>query len=230
MRISIVMPVLDEAERVVPALAALQPWRQAGDEVLVVDGGSRDGTRQLALALADRVLDAPPGRARQMNAGAAEATGDLLLFLHVDTRLPDRARDRILATCAGSGPVWGRFDVRLSGRHPLLRLVERGMNWRSSCTGIATGDQAIFMHQSLFRTVGGYAPIPLMEDVDISGRLSGRTWPVRIKDPAVSDSRRWERDGILRTVLLMWRLRWAFWRGTDPGELVTRYYPAGSVE
>ena len=230
MRISIVIPVLNEVERMVPALAALQPWRQVGDEVLVVDGGSRDGTRQRALAWADRVLEAAPGRARQMNAGALAATGDLLLFLHVDTRLPGGARDRILSACAGGSPVWGRFDVRLSGRHPLLRLIERGMNWRSAWTGIATGDQAIFMHQSLFRTIGGYAPIPLMEDVDISRRLSARVRPARIKDPVVSDSRRWERDGILRTVLLMWHLRWDYWRGENPSELATRYYPAGSGE
>jgi rSAM/selenodomain-associated transferase 2 len=224
LRLSVVVPVLDEAGTLEKTLESLAPLRAAGHEVIVVDGGSRDGSPALARPLADRVAGAPRGRALQMNAGAASATGDVLLFLHADTRLPEGVPGLVAAALA-RGRSWGRFDVRLSGQHPLLRVVERMMSLRSCLTGVATGDQAIFVGRAVFQAVGGFAPIPLMEDVDLSRRLkraAGR--PACVRVPVVTSSRRWERDGIVWTVLRMWRLRLAYFLGADPGRLAGMYY------
>jgi rSAM/selenodomain-associated transferase 2 len=189
----------------------------------VVDGGSVDGSAALARPYADRVLAAGRGRAVQMNAGAAVAVGDVLLFLHADTRLPDGA-DGLLREALTGRRQWGRFDVRLSGRRPLLRVVERLMNLRSGLSGIATGDQAIFVRRPLVEAVGGFAPIPLMEDIEISGRLRHAAgWPACVRVPVLTSSRRWEQGGTLRTVLLMWRLRLAYSFGADPSVLARRY-------
>ena len=218
------MPVLNEAGTLPSSLSRLAALRTRGHEVLVVDGDSLDRSRERAAGLADRVLTAPRGRALQMNAGAAAARGDALLFLHVDTRLPDEA-DRLIEVALAGGRGWGRFDVRLSGRHHLFRIIERMMNLRSRLTGIATGDQAVFVRRALFEAIGGFPPIPLMEDVAISRRLKragGR--PACVRVPVVTSSRRWERDGVLRTVLLMWRLRLAYALGADPAWLAARYY------
>jgi rSAM/selenodomain-associated transferase 2 len=223
-RCSIIVPVLNEAALVGDALARLQPFRERGHEVIVVDGGSRDATAANAAGLADRVLVAPPGRARQMNAGAAAASGAVLIFLHVDTRLPPDADRLIDMALDGPAYVWGRFDVRLSGRAPLLRVIETLMNWRSRLTGIATGDQAIFVETSEFRAIGGYADLPLMEDIDFSRRLNCGSRPACLRDTVVASSRRWEARGILRTVLLMWTLRLAFYLGVSPARLHRWYY------
>ncbi|MBD0275110.1 MAG: TIGR04283 family arsenosugar biosynthesis glycosyltransferase, partial [Acetobacteraceae bacterium] len=201
MRLSVVIPVLDEAQGIAGHLAALGPLRERGAEVIVVDGGSTDGTLERARDGADAVLTAPRGRASQMNAGAAAATGDVLLFLHADTRLPDGA-DRLIRTALdASGRVWGRFDVTIEGRHPLLPVVARLMNARSRLTGIATGDQAIFVTRVAFAGVGGFPDLPLMEDVALSTRLKRLSRPACLAPRATTSGRRWERRGVRRTIL-----------------------------
>jgi len=222
MRISIVLPVLNEAASLPRGLQDLQPWRQAGHEVVVVDGGSHDASVALARPLADAVIQAPRGRASQMNAGARRAGGEVLLFLHADTRLPPDAAHSLVAGLR-QGACWGRFDVRLSGERAMFRLIERLMNWRSRWSGIATGDQAIFMTRAAFEQVGGFPPIPLMEDIAISKRLKGLGRPLCLRGPALTSSRRWEQNGVWRTVLLMWRLRLAYFLGADPARLARQY-------
>jgi rSAM/selenodomain-associated transferase 2 len=221
-RLSVIVPCRDEAEGIVAALDALQPLRRDGHEVIVVDA-SEDATANRARPLADRVLRAPRGRARQMNRGAALARGDVLLFLHADTRLPPAGDRAISEGLAGSGRAWGRFDVRLSGRRPALRVVEAFMNARSRLTGIATGDQAIFVTRDAFRAVGGYPEIPLMEDIALSKALGRLGRPLCLRDRVTTSSRRWERDGVVRTVLLMWSLRLRYFLGADPADLARRY-------
>jgi rSAM/selenodomain-associated transferase 2 len=216
------MPCLNEADGIVESLTALAPLRAQGHEVIVVDAGA-DGTAQRAAPLADRVITAPRGRAVQMNRGAALARGDVLLFLHADTRLPADAAQAIAAGLAQTGRAWGRFDVRLSGCQPLLRVVERLMNWRSRLTGIATGDQAIFVERELFHAVGGYPEIALMEDIALSKRLKRHGPPLCLGELVLTSSRRWERDGIVRTVLLMWWLRLRYWLGASPAQLAAVY-------
>lgn len=220
---SIIIPTLDEAEGIAATLAALQPLRARGCEVIVADGGSADGTPELARPLADTVVAAPRGRASQQNAGAAAATGDVLLFLHADTRLPADADRLVLDGLGRMGRGWGRFDVRLTGCHPLLRVIERMMGIRSRLTGIATGDQAIFVRRDWFRDVGGFPGIPLMEDVALSGTLKRRGRPLCLRAAVVTSSRRWESRGVWRTMLLMWRLRLAYALGADPAALAERY-------
>jgi rSAM/selenodomain-associated transferase 2 len=219
--LSIIMPVLDEAEVVADALQALAAYRQRGAEVIVVDGGSRDGTSEIARPLADRVIAAPRGRAAQMNAGAACARGDVLLFLHADTRLPGDADRLVLEGIERSGRAWGRFDVAISGRSPLLALVAFTMNVRSRLTGIATGDQAMFATREAF--AGGFPDIALMEDIALSGRLKHISPPLCLWEKASSSGRRWEQRGVLRTIMLMWRLRLAYFLGAEPATLARRY-------
>jgi rSAM/selenodomain-associated transferase 2 len=220
-RISIIIPVIDEAEGLAATLPPLARLRHAGHEVIVVDGGSRDDTRRRAGPLADRVLIAGRGRARQMNAGAAAATGDVLLFLHADSLLPGDAEAAI--TRAMGVSCWGRFDVRLWGREWPLRVIEVFMNLRSRLTGIATGDQAIFVERETFKRIGGYPDIPLMEDIAISRLLKAITRPACLRQKVVTSARRWRTNGITRTVVLMWRLRLAFALGADPRQLARRY-------
>lgn len=220
--LSIVMPVLDEAPQIVVRLQALQGLRAQGVELLVVDGGSSDETALLAAPLADRVLVAPRGRAAQMNAGAAASHGRVLLFLHADTALPEAALPAVLAAVDG-GAAWGRFEVRIDGRHPLLRIVERMMNWRSRLTGIATGDQAIFVRREVFENLGGYPDQPLMEDIALCAALKRQAAPACLRATAVTSARRWEEHGVLRTILQMWRLRAAYFLGADPARLARRY-------
>jgi rSAM/selenodomain-associated transferase 2 len=220
-RLTIVVPVLNEAAIIVAALQALAPLRARGAEIIVADGGSRDGTAQLAAPFADRVITVPRGRGAPMNAGAALGTGDALLFLHADTALPvgaDRLIDAALARRA-----WGRFDLRIAGSHPLFAVIARMINWRSRLTGIATGDQAIFVTREAFQKVGGFPDLPLMEDIAISRRLKRLCRPFCIATPAVTSGRRWERNGVLRTILLMWRLRLSYYLGAEP-ELLARLY------
>lgn len=223
MRLSIILPTLDEAEGIAACLAPLQGLRQAGHQVVVVDGGSRDGTPGLAAPLADRVLAAPRGRARQMNAGAALAEGDAFLFLHADTRLPEAAAARIAAALVDH--VWGRFDVRIEGRPALLRLVAALMNLRSRLTSIATGDQAIFVRRTVFEALGGFPDQPLMEDIELSRRLKRFGRPACLTARVRTSGRRWERHGVWRTILLMWRLRFDYWRGVPAERLARRYDP-----
>ena len=220
--VSIIVPVLNESASIVSSLERLSPMRDTGAEVIVVDGGSADDTVAQATPLCDRVVAADRGRALQMNRGAAEARGEVLLFLHADTVLPDRA-DQALKAFQVSDRAWGRFDVRLSGHRPLFRVIALMMNLRSRLTGIATGDQAIFVRRSVFEELGGYDELPLMEDVELCRRLRRISRPFCIKAPVVTDSRRWEQLGPWRTTVLMWRLRWRYWRGADPAELARAY-------
>jgi rSAM/selenodomain-associated transferase 2 len=221
--LSIVIPVLDEEAEIADALTALAPLRARGVETIVVDGGSRDRTVALAGPLADRVIAAPRGRAVQMNAGAAATAGDVLLFLHADTRLPGEADRLVPDGLARSGRQWGRFDVRISGRHPLLPVVAALMNIRSRLTGIATGDQAMFVKRDLFERIGGFPAIPLMEDVALSRRLKRQGPPFCLTPQAVTSGRRWEQRGVIRTILLMWRLRLAYSLGAAPARLARLY-------
>jgi rSAM/selenodomain-associated transferase 2 len=221
--VSVIMPVLDEAAGIVQALEALGELRAQGHEVVVVDGGSHDGTSGLAARRADRVLSATRGRASQMNAGAREAQGDVLLFLHADTRLPPGAAGLLLREMERTGREWGRFDVRIAGRSPGLALVAAAMNARSRLTGIATGDQAMFMRRALFQAEGGFPDIALMEDIALSRRLRRHSRPLCLRARAVTSGRRWDRDGVARTVLLMWSLRLRFFLGASPEALARRY-------
>ena len=222
-RISIVIPALNEAAGIAETLRPLQPLRARGHEVIVADGGSADATVEIARPLADRVMTSELGRARQQNAGAAAAGGDVLLFLHADTRLPPTADELVIDGLMASGRGWGRFDVRLSGRRPALRMVERMMNLRSRVSGIATGDQAIFVRRDWFRRAGGFPQIPLMEDVALSAALRRIGPPLCLRERVLTSSRRWEERGVLRTILLMWRLRAEYALGADPARLAGRY-------
>ena len=219
MRLSIVIPVLDEAPIIGAALQALAELRRRGHEVIVVDGGSADGTRDFAVPLCNVVVTSERGRGAQMNAGARLASGEVLVFLHVDTRLPPLA-DRLIAEGL-KGRAWGRFDVSIEGRHPLLKIVASAMNLRSRLTGIATGDQAIFVRRDAF---GGFAEIPLMEDIAFSRHMKRRGAPACLRSRVRTSGRRWETRGVWRTILLMWRLRLLYFLGVAPDRLARRYH------
>ena len=222
MRISIVVPVLDEAPNIAALVGQLGPLVDERVDVLLVDGGSTDGTPALAERAGFRVIRSERGRARQMNAGAALAAGDALLFLHADTQLPPDAL-RCVEACLLAGREWGRFDVRIAGRPAMLKVVAALMNWRSRLTGIATGDQAMFMTRAAYSAVGGYPDQPLMEDVEMSRQLRARSRPACIGSKVTTSGRRWETRGVWRTIFLMWRLRWAYWRGRPASELAQAY-------
>jgi rSAM/selenodomain-associated transferase 2 len=228
LELSVVVPVRNES-------SALPDWLKAVSiegfhEIIFVDGASEDETRDLLARWTQdhaplgkvRCIECQPGRARQMNAGARLATGDAIVFLHADTVLPLDAKEAI-TRAIGNGFLWGRFDVRLSGRHFLFRAVELFMNWRSALTGIATGDQAMFVRRDVFRVAGGYADVTLMEDVELCRRLKNFGKPARITERVVTSSRRWERRGIVRTILLMWALRFSYWVGVCPRTLARWY-------
>ncbi len=221
--LSVVMPALDEAAGIANALAPLQPLRGRGCEILVVDGGSRDATVALATPLCDRVLSSPRGRAIQMNTGAAAARGSVLLFLHADTRLPEAADGLIRQALDGGARSWGRFDVSIAGRAAMLPVVAAMMNLRSRITGIATGDQAMFVTRAAFEAVGGFPPIALMEDIALSRALRRLGRPANLAARVVTSGRRWDENGAWRTILLMWRLRAAFFLGANPDTLSKQY-------
>ncbi|MBL8341132.1 MAG: TIGR04283 family arsenosugar biosynthesis glycosyltransferase [Rubrivivax sp.] len=204
-------------------LRALAPLRAAGAEIIVVDGGSHDGTAALCDGLADHVLQGPRGRARQMNAGAARARGDALLFLHADTRLPAAALAHVAHALGPGGRAWGRFDVQIEGRSRWLPVVAALMNLRSRLSGIATGDQAIFMRRSAFAAVGGFPEQPLMEDVEMSRRLKRIGAPACLRARVVTSGRRWDQRGALTTIVLMWRLRLLYRLGASPERLARAY-------
>ena len=221
--ISIIIPVLNEAVLITQALSALQPFRAAGHEVIVVDGGSMDNTIALSEPFSDHLVRSPRGRSRQMNAGARVAMGEILLFLHADTLLPAGADLLILGGMKSKRRNWGRFDVSLSGSHLLFRITEWLMNWRSRLTGIATGDQGIFVQRQLFEAVGGFPDIDLMEDIALTKILKRHDRPVCLRQRVLTSSRRWKENGIIRTTLLMWRLRLTYFLGSDPRRLAQIY-------
>jgi len=226
MRLAIIVPVLNEASTIETALVRLAPLRERGARVIVVDGGSQDGTLMRAAPHADRVLVATRGRALQMNAGARDELAqdvDVLLFLHADTVLPPEADRAIFRAVSNIPRCWGRFDVTIEGTDPWLPWIARLMNWRSRHTGICTGDQAIFATRGAFSALEGFAPIPLMEDIEFCGRAGTISQPIALRERVVTSGRRWERNGVWRTILLMWRLRLAYFFGADPGELARRY-------
>lgn len=221
-QLSVIVPALNEAAQIERSLQALQPLRRQGVQLIVVDGGSQDDTPRLSQPWADQVLVAPRGRAWQMNAGAAAAQGQVLLFLHADTLLPEGADGALLqAVQAGAG--WGRFDVRIVGRHPMLPVVAALMNLRSRLSGVATGDQAMFVRRELLERVGGFPEQPLMEDIELSLRLKRLATPACLRQRVATSGRRWESRGVWRTIVLMWRLRWRYWRGESPDRLAQAY-------
>ncbi|WP_227369985.1 TIGR04283 family arsenosugar biosynthesis glycosyltransferase [Halomonas sp. M20] len=220
-QLSIIIPTLNEEREIENQLASLLGLWVCGVEVLVVDGGSQDRTAALASPFVSRVIVCDPGRARQMNVGAHASQGDHLLFLHADTRLPKRA-DLLIAKALARRP-WGRFDVQLSGRHAMLGVIARAMNLRSWLTGIATGDQALFMTRAAFTAAGGFPEQPLMEDVEMTSRLKRLSRPTCVPQRVASSGRRWERHGLWSTMVLMWRLRYRYWQGVDSRRLVKAY-------
>lgn len=224
--LSIVMPVLDEAGTIGHILHPMQAWRHRGCELIVVDGGSRDATVAEARPACDTVVASPRGRAVQMNTGAAVARGEVLLFLHADTHLPEGADDAIRNALRTSGRCWGRFDVTIEGRSRMLPVVAALMNARSRLTGIATGDQGMFCTREAFQRAGGFPAIALMEDVALSKSLRRLSRPACLRLRAVTSGRRWDEHGAWPTILLMWRLRAAYFLGADPAALAQRYRDA----
>lgn len=223
MHLSVIIPALDEGAGIVTTLHTLAPVRARGGEIILVDGGSGDDTVARARRLVDRVVETSPGRAVQMNAGAAVARGDWLWFVHADSRVDAAAVDDLEAMGTDSGRRWARFGVRLSERRFLFRMIAFCMNMRSRLTGIATGDQGIAVERTLFEAVGGYPEQPLMEDIALSRALRTHTRPACLPARIITSSRRWERHGAWRTIWLMWSLRFAYWRGADPAALARRY-------
>jgi rSAM/selenodomain-associated transferase 2 len=222
-RLTIIIPVLNERSDIAVLLASLAPFRARGVEVLVVDGGSKDGTLAAAATGADQLIVAPSGRARQMNAGAAVARAPVLLFLHADTRLPANADELVLNGLAATGLVWGRFDVRIEGSSRWLPFIAWLMNLRSRVTGIATGDQALFVTRRAFDALGGFPDQALMEDVELSSRLLRSGRPLCLSSPVVTSGRRWISRGVWRTIAVMWWIRLLYFFGVAPDRLARLY-------
>lgn len=223
MKFSIIVPVLNEAAVLPAVLGRLLPLVRRGCEVIVVDGGSTDGSEHIVQSLGFKMLRSERGRARQMNTGAACATGDVFIFVHADTHLPLGAIDLIRQALSAQSRCWGRFDVFITGQAQMLRAIGRMMNWRSRLSGIATGDQAIFITKQAFQRVGGFPDQPLMEDIELSKRLRKIVRPVCISRRVTTSGRRWESYGVWRTIFLMWRLRWQYWRGVSAHQLAKAY-------
>ena len=224
MDISIIIPVLNEQCNLGKLLTSLRKQVSDKTEIIGVDGGSSDDSLVVAHELSDTVICAAKGRSMQMNAGANRAKGNTLLFLHADTRLPDGFYGELSIGFAQSNKCWGRFNVQLSGQQRLFRVIESFMNWRSRLTGIATGDQAIFVRRAAFEKVNGFPPVPLMEDIRLSTKLKSISRPYCSRLSVTTSSRKWEQQGIMKTVWLMWRLRFAHYCGTDPEKLAGQYY------
>ena len=226
-RLSVIIPALNEAECIAATLDRLQSMRSRGHEVIVVDGGSTDATVELGKQSAERVICADRGRARQMNAGASIASGEIFWFLHADTRVPENADQHIMSMLATGRNCWGRFDVVLSDNSVLLACIAWTMNLRSRVTGIATGDQGIFMTRSAYERIGGFEDIPLMEDIAASRALRKLSRPAALRTAVHTSTRRWHQQGVTRTMLTMWALRLGYFVGIPPRQL-SRFYSAHS--
>lgn len=222
MTLTIIVPMLYEGPQIPALLEHIQSYAQEPIEWLIVDGGSEDGGPEQLLAAGLRVITAPRGRARQMNAGAVASCGEVLLFLHADSRLPSKLPD-LSTLLTHSGKTWGRFDVCISGRSLWLKPIAWLMNWRSRLTGIATGDMGIFVTRQVFEQVGGFPDQALMEDIALSKRLRAQSPPLCLSCKITTSGRRWDERGVLNTVILMWRLRWLYWRGANPDQLAQQY-------
>ena len=221
-QIVVVVPVLNEAAAVAGSLAQAKILGEQGATVVFVDGGSADATFKMLREAGAQVVGSEPGRALQMNAGARQQPCEVLLFLHADTRLPESALAQI-AQALADGAAWGRFDVRIEGRSRWLPVVAFMMNMRSRFTGIATGDQAIFMTRAAFDAVGGFPQQALMEDIDMSRKLKKLSRPACLRSKVTTSGRRWDARGAWPTIVLMWKLRWAYWRGASPGDIARAY-------
>ncbi|WP_422822287.1 TIGR04283 family arsenosugar biosynthesis glycosyltransferase [Vreelandella andesensis] len=224
-RLSLIMPMLNEAAGIQAALTLLQPLRETGVEIILVDGGSSDESVALATGLADRILISEPGRARQMNLGAQHAHSPVLLFLHADTQLPPGAENAAINSVLDALKTrhWGRFDIRLAGKSRWLPVISQLMNLRSRLSGIATGDQAIFVRRDTFFAAGSFPDQPLMEDIELSKRLKNIEPPASLATQVVSSGRRWDQFGAFPTICLMWRLRYRYWRGVNATQLAKEY-------
>ncbi len=221
-KISIIIPALNEAETIETSLNRLQVYRQQGHEIVVVDGGSSDKTAEISQPLVDQFLLSEPGRAIQMNLGAKQASGNLLLFLHVDTIVSDSCFTELL-NLELNKKIWGRFDVKLSNSKFIYKVIAFFMNLRSRITSIATGDQCIFITKKLFSSIKGYPEVALMEDIAISKKLRKYHKPICLKETVVTSARRWEKNGVLKTILLMWYLRLAYFFNVSPKKLNALY-------
>lgn len=221
-RVSIIIPVLNEADRIAECLDRLFrfSWVRDQSEIIVCDGGSVDATAKIAGRYACRFLDCPRGRASQMNQGAAEARGNYLLFLHADSHLPDTFDG--LVSLSGD---WGFFRLRLDGQSFAYRIIESAINLRTSITRVGGGDQGLFFKRDFFDGISGYPSISLMEDIAICKRARRHSHPQVVQTPLLSSSRRWQQNGVVKTILLMWLLRFAYWFGVDPRRLHRIYYP-----
>lgn len=223
MTLAIIVPMLNEAAELPDLLRHLRAFAEQGAEILLIDGGSHDASAAIARSAGFSVHDSERGRALQMNAGARLSQHEVLLFLHADTRLPKNAMTAIEQALASPHHVWGRFDVRISGQSPVLALIALLMNLRSRFSGIATGDQAIFMTRAAFDAIGGFPEQPLMEDIAISRALKPLSTPACLRDRVITSGRRWQQRGIWRTIFLMWRLRWRYWRGASADTIARAY-------
>ena len=220
LEISVVVIALNEAETIDACLEHVHELLRADGpgEAVVADGGSVDGTVEFARKYGT-VVSAPRGRARGLNAGAAHATGDVLLFLHADTRLPARGLTALRAALADTDVVGGRFRLRFDRQTAALRLTQAWINARDALLGGYTGDQAVFVRRETFNRLGGYAPLPLMEDLEFARRLGRAGRVVRLREAVTTSARRWERLGLVRTNLRMIVLRWLYYLGVPPGAL-----------
>jgi rSAM/selenodomain-associated transferase 2 len=221
--LSIIVPVQNRARTIGPVLHALKPFRDRNAEIVVVDGGSSDDTAILARPLADQVIRSSGSLARQMNEGAKVASGFIFLFLRPDTRLPQDADTQVMYGRSRDTSVWGRFDLRIQGRHMMLPLVARYLNWRSRLSGVATGDQAMFVQRESFFRVGGFQDIPVVADIDLSRRLKAISPPICVSSRVTVPGDRYDRDGVWKTLRTMTAMRWRYRMGAKPEQLAKRY-------
>lgn len=232
--VSIIIPVLNEVDNLPLLFDNINRLNPNPQQVILVDGGSNDDSIGIIRSFINKLIpdndrkidwqmtESKAGRALQMNTGAALATSDVLLFLHADTQLPMNVIESVSE--AMKRAEWGRFDVQIASRQPTLRLVSQMINWRSRLSGIATGDQAIFISQFLFEQIGGYPNQALMEDIELCKQLKGIAKPACLKSKVITSARRWQQHGTWRTIILMWHLRFDYWRGVSTDNIKARYY------